>query len=125
MAITLEQFLKEWIAYAADAKEKGKQSLSMLMGAKTPEMVGVNTFKIMVETLTLKETFNSEKMQIVDAMSAVFGTTNFEIIVEVEEVEEKDKVKFLATPKEKYEHMVKINPELKNLMDELGLDFNY
>lgn len=97
----------------------------MLMGASTPQMVGVNTFKTMVATLTLRETFNTEKMTIVDAMSEAFGTSNFEIIVDVEEVEEKDKVKFLSTPKEKYEHMVKVNPELKNLMDELGLDFNY
>lgn len=125
IGISIEQFLEQWKGYAADAKEKGKQSLSMLMGANTPEMVETNTFKILVATQTLRETFIAEKMQIMDAMSEVFGTSNFEILVEVQEVEEKDKAKFLSTPREKYEHMVKINPELKKLMDDLGLDFNY
>ena len=97
----------------------------MLMTANEPVLKSKNLFEIRVATETLRETFNSEKMFLVDQLSNEFGTTHFKIEVIIEEAGEEEKTKFLATPKEKYDHMVKLNPELKNLMDELGLDFNF
>lgn len=123
--IKLEDFVAEWNAYAQQAKERGKKSLFMLMTFKEPEMVGDNTFRIVVATKTLKETFAAEKIYIFDKLAKTLGTSNFEVVVDVEELPDSEKAKFLSTPKEKYEHMVKLNPELKNLMDDLGLDFNY
>ncbi|MGB0429887.1 MAG: hypothetical protein ACPGLV_05400 [Bacteroidia bacterium] len=123
--IPFEGFLKTWNDFAIEAREKGKKSLHMLMTASEPTYRGRNSFQIKVATETLKETFNAEKMHLVDKIGDKFGTTLFEINVEIVEVSEDEKTKFLATPKEKYDHMVKINPELKNLMEELGLDFNF
>lgn len=97
----------------------------MLMTFKPPTLVSDNTFKIVVATETLKETFGAEKIYIVERLSRSLGTSNFEILTEVEELPDSEKAKFLSTPKEKYEHMVQLNPDLKKLMDDLGLDFNY
>lgn len=123
--IPIEGFLKVWNSFANDAREKGKKSMNMLMTANEPVRKSKNLFEIKVATETLRETFNSEKMLLVDQLSNEFGTTHFKIEVIIEEAGEEEKTKFLATPKEKYDHMVKLNPELKNLMDELGLDFNF
>lgn len=97
----------------------------MLMTFKPVEMVSENLFKIIVATETLRETFAAEKIYIVELLSKALGTSSFDVLTEVEEIDDGSRVKFLSTPKEKYEHMVKLNPELKNLMDDLGLDFNY
>jgi hypothetical protein len=123
--IPLEGFLKVWNDFANAARANGKKSLHMLMTANAPVLKSKNVFEIKVATETLRETFNAEKMYLVDQVSTEFGTTHFEIEVIIEEAGEEEKNKFLATPKEKYDHMVKLNPELKNLMDELGLDFNF
>lgn len=123
--ISLNEFLEVWNAFAAEIRELGKKSLYLLMTQNTPECVANNVFHIKVATETLKETFNLEKAQLVDRISETFATNNFEIRVGVETPDDEEKNKFLATPKEKFDHMAQINPELKNLMDELGLDFNF
>ena len=123
--MSLEQFMTEWNTYSELAKEKGKKSLYMLMTFRAPKKVGDNAFKITVATETLRETFNAEKIYIVDRLAKAFGTTKFEILTEVDELPDDEKGKFLSTPKEKYDHMVKLNPNLKKLMDDLDLDFNY
>jgi len=117
--------MTEWNTYSELAKEKGKKSLYMLMTFRAPKKVGDNAFKITVATETLRETFNAEKIYIVDRLAKAFGTTKFEILTEVDELPDDEKGKFLSTPKEKYDHMVKLNPNLKKLMDDLDLDFNY
>lgn len=125
VSIPFDGFKKIWNEFAANAKVLGKQSLHMLMTANEPTMTGPNEFRTVVATETLKETFSTEKMALVDKIAEAFNTNKFEITVIVQETAEDDKLKFLSTPKEKYDHMVQINPELKNLMDELGLDFNF
>ncbi len=125
IVIGLNDFVRVWKDFAESAREKGKKSLHMLMTANAPTEISKNAFQIKVSTETLRETFVAEKMNLIDAIAKEFGTTHVEIAVEIEELSDDAKTKFLATPKEKYEHMVKINPELKNLMDELGLDFNF
>lgn len=123
--VPLEGFIEEWKAYTQLVEEKGKKSLQMLMKKAVPELIEENKFRIKVATETLKETFKAEQIYLVDKFAKVFGTTQFEIHLEVEELPEEEQTKFLTTPKEKYEYMVKVNPKLRDLMDELGLDFDY
>lgn len=123
--VPLEGFIEEWEAYTEMVEEKGKMSLQMLMKKAVPELIEENKFRIKVATETLKETFKAEQIYLVDKFSKVFGTTQFEIHLEVEELPEDEQAKFLTTPKEKYDYMVKVNPKLRDFMDELGLDFEY
>ena len=68
--------------------------------------------------------FNAVKMDCMDHLSNALGSDTLEVHLVVEEIPEEDKAKFLSTPKEKYDYMVKQNPELKRLKDDLDLDFS-
>lgn len=122
--IPLHEFLEVWTDFASEVKEAGKKSLSMLMSQNEPICPAGNVFKITVPSEMLKETFNLEKGAFVEKIIQKFSTNKFEIIVQVADNSTDEKQKFLSTPKEKYDHMQHLNPQLKNLMDELGLDFN-
>ncbi|MCB0736870.1 MAG: hypothetical protein KDC92_05100 [Bacteroidetes bacterium] len=123
--VPLEKFEEAWQEYTESIKEKGKQSLYMVMSQAKPELIEENKFKIEVATETLKETFKAEQLYLAEKFGRLFGTTQFSIMVDVKELPEDERGKFLTTPKEKYDHMVKVNPHLKDLMDELDLDFDY
>lgn len=97
----------------------------MLMTRELPIEQSENHFLLKVDTETLKETFNAERVYINEFLSDGLGTSKFEISVEVSEIPVEDKARFISNPKDKYEHMLAINPKLSDFMKKLGLDFDY
>lgn len=124
-SIDPEKFIESWGEFAERAKKDGKKSLHMLMTQNEIEHKGEGKFLLKVGTETLRETFNSEKTRIVDYLIATLGSSRFEIGLEVEAIPDEEKRKYITSPIEKYEHMLKQNPDLKDFMNELDLDFDY
>jgi hypothetical protein len=73
--------------------------------------------------MPLLEALTMEKVQLLERIQEQLGGAEVRLVLRLERVDEEDKPKVPTTPREKYEFMVAINPELKTLMDELGLDF--
>ncbi|MBI3142299.1 MAG: hypothetical protein HYZ16_05690 [Bacteroidetes bacterium] len=123
VVIDVPTFEKHWQALAENLLTKGKSSLHLAMTQYPVMAMGHNKFELPVSNMPLLEALSMEKVQLLERIQEQLGGAEVKLVLRLERVDEEDKPKVPTTPREKYEFMVAINPELKTLMDELGLDF--
>lgn len=121
--ISLEEFLEAWKKVSIAVQGQNKTSLYQLMIRRQPEKAGPNQFTIEVANKTLEEIFEKERWDMVSQISDLLNGRHIEMKTFVKEPDKKEQAKYITQPKEMFDHMVKINPELQKLKDQFGLTF--
>ncbi len=116
-----EDFLNVWDTMAAHYKDKSL-SLHMALTQQKPRIEKEHTIRLSLENSIQQDLINEN---ITDILSFLHrGLTNYQIRLETEIRQQESKQKAYL-PKEKLEELIKKNPDIKKLKDELGLDLDY
>lgn len=115
-----EDLDKHWQEFIARKKENGKDQEIMLL--KEPYILEDNKVVVKLSNEVLNITFNHLKADLQGFLRKALK--NKKIILE-STVEETAREDMIYTNKEKFAHLVKKHPVLKDLQDKLGLDPDY
>ena len=116
----LYQLMEVWNEYAEKVKNQKKFSFHSTLSNRDPELINETTIKLVVENEVQMQDLQDEKMDLLEYLRDRLSNQNIHLISEVSEAED-DSVKFL-TPREKYMAMLKKNPVLGKLSEQLDLD---
>ena len=115
-----EDLDKVWQEFVNIKKEKGKDKEVMLL--KDAYTLENNKVILKLSNEVLKYTFNNIKVELQGYLRANLKNNKVVLDSIVEEIENED---MMYTNKEKFEHLAKKHPALKELQQKLGLDPDY
>lgn len=113
-----ESLMKVWTQLAKEAQEEGKRSFSVMLSKYDPEINGENIVITLDNSAQVTE-FNYHKQGFLDALRSSLNHYGINLEYSLEVKKEKRK---LYTNREKFEHMLTLNPSLREMQKELGLD---
>ena len=119
-AFAKEDLDKHWQAFMANKKEEGKDQELMLL--KEPYTLQDNKVVLRLSNEVLKITFDHLKSDLQGFLRT--NLKNNKLVLEAL-VEEKAREEMIYTNKEKFGHLAKKHPVLKELQEKLGLDPDY
>jgi len=111
---------RQWQAFISTKKEAGSDQEVMML--KEPYVLEDKTVTLKLSNEVLKITFDKMKSDLQGFLRT--NLKNGKIILKAE-VEELGEENMIYTNKEKFEHLAKKHPELKELQQKLGLDPDY
>ena len=119
-SFSLKELDLQWQAFQALKKENGKDQERMLL--KEPYELHENNIVLKLSNEVLKITFDQLKSDLQGFLRK--NLNNRKIILEAEVIETV-REDMIYTNKEKFAHLIKKYPDLKDLQDRLGLDPDY
>ena len=102
-----------------DSKNVTNSKLSIL---NKELLIDKNNIQIQISSDLEKEIFESFKSNLLNEIRRHFNNEKINFTIKVEE---NKKTKKLYTGKEKFDFLIKKNKEIKNLQNELGLDYEF
>ena len=120
-AFTQDDLLEKWTEYADHIKED-KPRMSSSLKHHLPSLGDALQIEVIFSNSSQIEEFNRDiKHDLVSYLEDTLQNTQFRIIPVVQEVEGNENL--LYTSEEKYDHMIKKNPNLGKLKERFNLDF--
>ncbi len=120
-AFTQDDLLEKWNEYADRIKED-KPRMSSSLKHHLPSLGDALQIEVIFSNSSQIEEFNRDiKHDLVSYLEDTLQNTQFRIIPVVQEVEGNENL--LYTSEEKYDHMIKKNPNLGKLKERFNLDF--
>ena len=120
-AFTQDDLFEKWNEYADQIKED-KPRMSSSLKHHLPSLGDALQIEVIFSNSSQIEEFNRDiKHDLVSYLEDTLQNTQFKIIPVVQEVEGNDNL--LYTSEEKYDHMIKKNPNLGKLKERFNLDF--
>ncbi|MCK4853141.1 MAG: DNA polymerase III subunit gamma/tau [Bacteroidales bacterium] len=120
-AFTQADLLEKWTEYADHIKED-KPRMSSSLKHHLPSLGDALQIEVIFSNSSQIEEFNRDiKHDLVSYLEDTLQNTQFRIIPVVQEVEGNENL--LYTSEEKYDHMIKKNPNLGKLKERFNLDF--
>ncbi len=120
-AFTQDDLLEKWTDYADHIKED-KPRMSSSLKHHLPSLGDALQIEVIFSNSSQIEEFNRDiKHDLVSYLEDTLQNTQFRIIPVVQEVEGNENL--LYTSEEKYDHMIKKNPNLGKLKERFNLDF--
>lgn len=118
---TSEQLLELWNAYAERLKKEQKINLHTTMCNSKPEIKDNYVLYLPLESLSQSQELDKERPELLSFLRTKLNNYSIRIDSPVLEASE---TKMLYTPKDKFEHMAKLNPALVELRRLLELDYH-
>lgn len=115
--ITPEKVESVWEKYAEF--ESGNPRLKAFLNNHVPKQKEGNTYFVVVENNAIREKLESFRQRTLDFMRSKLNNNSFDIEYNVGEATPKVEYK---TPSEKFQELLKENPELEKLKEKLDLD---
>ncbi len=103
-------------------KGQNASDMELLVLSKTWKLLDDNLVELYLSSSLEVTVLERAEQEFVKFMRTTLKNGAFKIKTVIKEVEAKDK---LYTDRDKFEFMVKQNPSLQKLKDELGLDFEF
>ncbi len=120
-AFTQDDLLEKWNEYADQIKED-RPRMSSSLKHHLPSLGDALQIEVTFSNSSQIEEFNRDiKQVLVSYLEDALQNTQFKIITVVQEVEGNENI--LYTSEEKYDHMIKKNPNLGILKERFNLDF--
>ncbi len=119
-AFDIENLTKLWNEYAEQIKTEGKQNIASIMRMHQPDLTNQSTISFFVENDMNKVEMTREMELLMPFLRAKLNHYGIKIEIEIKETIREDSV---YSPKEKYQHLIKINPALEILRENFDLDF--
>ena len=116
---TEEAFLAHWKIYTEKAKENDKIHLFTLM--TNEPMINGTEITVLVENLALESTLQEEKIDLLNYLRSALRNYDLQIVSKKAENTHKTRI---YTNKDKYAHMLAINPKLEEMRQRFNLDVN-
>lgn len=117
-----EKFLFAWNSFLEDNLKRVKPNLYLSLSARMPEFTDQYTVTVSVENAALSDMLAKEKIHLASYFREKHGIAGFNLKITVKPLTEEENRKYLSNPREIYIEMLKINPDLENLQQELGLE---
>ena len=118
---TQDELLEKWNEYADQIKED-RPRMSSSLKHHLPSLGDALQIEVSFSNSSQIEEFNRDiKQVLISYLEDALQNTQFKIITVVQEVEGNDNI--LYTSEEKYDHMIKKNPNLGKLKERFNLDF--
>jgi DNA polymerase-3 subunit gamma/tau len=116
-----ENLLEKWNEYADQIRED-KPRMSSSLKHHLPVLGDALQIEVVFSNSSQIEDFNRDiKQDLVNFLEDALQNTQFKIIPVVQKVESNENI--LYTSEEKYDHMIKKNPNLGKLKERFNLDF--
>lgn len=119
-AFDIENLTKLWNEYAEQIKTEGKQNIASIMRMHQPDLTNQSTISFFVANDMNKVEMTREMELLMPFLRAKLNHYGIKIEIEIKETIREDSV---YSPKEKYQHLIKINPALEILRENFDLDF--
>lgn len=119
-AFDIENLTKLWNEYAEQIKTQGKQNIASIMRMHQPDLTNQSTISFFVANDMNKVEMTREMELLMPFLRAKLNHYGIKIEIEIKETIREDSV---YSPKEKYQHLIKINPALEILRENFDLDF--
>lgn len=119
-AFDIENLTKLWNEYAEQIKTDGKQNIASIMRMHQPDLTNQSTISFFVANDMNKVEMTREMELLMPFLRAKLNHYGIKIEIEIKETIREDSV---YSPKEKYQHLIKINPALETLRENFDLDF--
>jgi DNA polymerase-3 subunit gamma/tau len=120
-SFTQDDLLEKWNEFADQIKEE-KPRMSSSLKHHLPSLGDALQIEVIFSNSSQIEDFNRDiKQDLVGYLEDALQNTQFKIIPVVQEVERNENI--LYTSEEKYDHMIKKNPNLGKLKERFNLDF--
>ena len=120
-AFTQDDLLEKWNRYADQIREN-RPRMSSSLKHHLPSLGDAFQIEVIFSNSSQIEEFNRDiKQDLITYLEDALQNTQFKIIPVVQEVDGHDNI--LYTSEEKYDHMIKKNPNLGKLKDRFNLDF--
>lgn len=119
-AFDIENLTKLWNEYAEQIKTEGKQNIASIMRMHQPDLTNQSTISFFVANDMNKVEMTREMELLMPFLRAKLNHYGIKIEIEIKETIREDSV---YSPKEKYQHLIKINPALETLRENFDLDF--
>jgi DNA polymerase-3 subunit gamma/tau len=120
-SFTQDDLLEKWNEYADQIKEE-KPRMSSSLKHHLPSLGDALQIEVIFSNSSQMEDFDRDiKQDLVIYLEDALRNTQFKIIPVVQEVERNENI--LYTAEEKYDHMIKKNPNLGKLKERFNLDF--
>ena len=116
---TEEAFLAHWKIYTEKAKENDKIHLFTLM--TNEPIINGTEITVLVENLALESTLQEEKIDLLNYLRSALRNYDLQIVSKKAENTHKTRI---YTNKDKYAHMLAINPKLEEMRQRFNLDVN-
>ncbi|MEN8251432.1 MAG: hypothetical protein ABFS32_21080 [Bacteroidota bacterium] len=117
---SLEELNQHWQSYSAIKKETGKNQEIMLL--KEPYALNGYEIELTLSNEVLKITFDNLKADLQGYLRKNLKNNKLILKAVIKETAKED---MIYTNREKFEHLAKKHPALKELEDRLGLDPDY
>lgn len=116
-----EDLLEHWNAYT-DSIKKDKPRMANSLKHNLPKLGDALQIEVVFSNSAELEEFNQDiKSRLVSFLETALQNNQFKVLPVISEVEEQRTT--LYTSEEKYDHMIKKNPELGKLKERFNLDF--
>jgi DNA polymerase-3 subunit gamma/tau len=120
-AFTQDDLLEKWNEYADRIREE-RPRMSSSLKHHLPTLGDALQIEVSFSNTSQMEEFNRDiKKDLVNYLEDTLQNTQFKIIPVVQEVERNERM--LYTSEEKYDHMIRKNPNLGKLKERFNLDF--
>jgi DNA polymerase-3 subunit gamma/tau len=117
----LDDFIKQWNAYATTIRAEGKMSLFTIFKAEVPKMLHPYVFEVVVESKVQDNLFRDEKPPLLNFLRDSLKNYSIEVNTRIDE---QVAVKRPYTTQEKFQYMAAKNPQLTELKKRFNLDFD-
>ena len=116
---TQEEFIELWAAYIEIKNLQGENNIAALLEMGRPELS--NDFLVILKTSNSLSQIEIKKE--IPAILSYLGKklNNFKIKFDIQ-IEKQEEKEYIFGIKEKYDHLMKINPEIEVLKNEFNLD---
>ena len=116
---TQEKLLEYWKEYIENKNLQGENNIAALLEMGNPELS--DAFKIILKTSSSLSQIEIKKE--IPAILSYLGEklNNYKIHFDIQ-IEEPKKQEYIFGTREKYDHLIKINPEIEVLIKEFNLD---
>ena len=114
---TLEKF---WLLYANDLKKEGKNNLASIFTIQVPELGKEDRVNFRIANEMNKGEMTRELEYFLPYLHK--NLNNYKVKIDLE-LSDSVQTETAITPREKYEHLVKMNPHLETLRSTFDLDF--
>ena len=116
---TQEKLIEYWKEYIENKNLQGENNIAALLEMGNPELS--DAFKIILKTSSSLSQIEIKKE--IPAILSYLGEklNNYKIHFDIQ-IEEQKKQEYIFGTREKYDHLIKINPEIEVLIKEFNLD---
>lgn len=116
----MEDILPAWRKFVTDFESHGSISLYNALAGQDPERIDANTLKVLVVSEAQKNKLIGELPAFLDPMQKKLN--NYHLKFEIDFIPEEEQKNKMFTPDDVYKYMLENYPDLRHMINELGLD---